>query len=192
MHNLTVKHKQEIFNEVIDNIVDSYAERMTSGCEGMVRAEEVDYIFACKTIIADALNIKSIANDSFFHIEPIGDFFLEQHSNIERLKYCMQATTLSDDYPKFLKMWNEGSFGDIIDYTMAEIKAHTARDNGGCFISAYATYVLELMIKVSIERLHRDEAEVNNFDALMFNANVINVCTELLKQFSLDKVTEYC
>lgn len=174
---LTTK-AQQTFN-VLEELKRIYDDKIMHGAEGLEGQERASYLYECKHVQSCINIVQNRMYDSFAQ-EEIDDFYLEQHTNLERLQYTMQSI-LADDYLTFLTHVNNVEGLIDFNYANAENVAQQARQEGGHFADAYAVCVLEHLKELCIHRISNyDDYTMDSNCVLMCNADALHFCTKQL------------
>ena len=170
--------------QVLEKMREIYAEKMDSGTAGMESVELQDYIFACKSNIITLNKATQLLNDCFAQ-EEIDPFYLEQHTNEERLEYTMKSIIESyfpvghdGVYLKFIEQFIDG-FQDGFNFMYAENAGQEAREDGSTFRKGYALNTLEQLIDMCKARINYEDSDCAT---LIYNGTALKLFSEILEK----------
>lgn len=182
---LTTK-AQQTFN-VLEELKRIYDDKIMHGAEGLEGQERASYLYECKHVQSCINIVQNRMYDSFAQ-EEIDDFYLEQHTNEERLEYTMKSMITSyfpvghdGVYLKFIELFIDG-FQDAFNFMEAENAGQKAREEGTTtFRKAYTIYTLETLIDMCIARINYSDAQC---EQLIYNATALKLFTEILNEIA--------
>ena len=177
--------KAQTAKAVLEELKQVMRDKLHDGTEGMTNSQELwDYTNVCCNII-NSVNTVTDQIDIYFKQEEIDKFYLEQHTNQERLEYTMKSIIISyfpqggaSKYINFIELFIDG-FQDAFNFMDAENAGAKAREEGSTFRKGYALNTLDQLIDMCIARINYSDAQC---EQLIYNATALKLFSEILKE----------